>query len=265
MNFLQKYKEVIHKNNSLLCVGLDSEFEKLPERFRQVKYPQFIFNKYIIDQTHDLVCAYKPNSAFYEARGVDGVKELKMTIDYIKSKYPEILTILDAKRGDIENTNRGYVEHIFDYLEFDGVTVNPYLGISALEPFLDRRDKGIIVLCKTSNLGSDEFQNIEVGNKKIYQIVAENIVNNWNGNGNCLLVVGSTYKEELKKVRIITGDMVFLVPGIGVQGGSVEDTVKYGINSTGDGMIINSSRSIIYAKNPRHEALKMKDEINRYR
>ncbi|MDP3982697.1 MAG: orotidine-5'-phosphate decarboxylase [bacterium] len=261
MKFIEKYKQIVRKNNSLLSVGLDSDINKLPGEFKSEKYLQFMFNKYIIDQTHDLVCAYKPNSAFYEARGVDGMSELKMTVDYLKSKYPDIVTILDAKRADIGNTNKGYVEHIFDYLGFDGVTVNPYLGKEALEPFLDRQDKGIIVLCKTSNPGSSEFQDLAVGGEKLYQIVARRVVD-WNLNHNCLLVVGATYPSELAEIRKIAGDMVFLIPGIGEQGGDVEKTVKAGLNSTGDGMIINSARGIIFSDNPRESAKKLRDEIN---
>ncbi|NCN58793.1 orotidine-5'-phosphate decarboxylase [Candidatus Roizmanbacteria bacterium CG22_combo_CG10-13_8_21_14_all_38_20] len=265
MKFIEKYKKIVRKNNSVLCVGLDSDIGKLPDKYKNKQYPQFAFNKCIIDQTHDLVCAYKPNSAFYEAKGVEGMAELKMTVDYLKSKYPDIVTILDAKRADIGNTNKGYVEYIFDYLGFDGVTVNPYLGQEALEPFLDRQDKGIIVLCKTSNPGSGEFQDLRTDKKKLYQVVAENVVNDWNKNSNCLLVVGATYPAELTKIRKIAGDMVFLIPGVGEQGGDVEKTVKAGINSTGDGVIINLARKIIFADNPRETATKLRDEINVYR
>ena len=265
MKFVDKYKKIIKDNNSLLCVGLDSDINRLPKKFKSKKHPQFEFNKHIIDQTHDLVCAYKPNSAFYEARGEKGVSELKMTIDYLKNSYPEIITILDAKRADIGSTNYGYLEFAFNYLGFDAITVHPYLGKEALEPFLVREDKGIIVLCRTSNPGAGEFQDLEVGGRKIYQIVAENVVNNWNKHNNCLLVTGATYLDELKEVRAIAGDMVFLVPGIGAQGGDVGATVKAGLNSTGDGMIINSARGIIFSDSPRQTTTKLKDRINKYR
>lgn len=245
MNFQDKLDKIVKKNNSLVCVGLDQgEFE---------------FNKKIIDQTHDVVCAYKPNFAFYEALGVKGWANLKKTVEYLRQKYPEIVTIADAKRADIGNTNNGYVTSIFDELKFDAVTVNPYFGRESLQPFLDRKDKGIIVLCKTSNSGSGEFQD------GLWEKVAKNVASKWNANNNCLLVVGATYPEELKKVREIVGDMTLLVPGIGAQGGDVEKTVKASLNSKKAGMIINSSRGIIFADNPRAEAQKLRVEINQYR
>lgn len=245
MNFQEKLDKIVKKNNSLVCVGLDQgEFE---------------FNQKIIDQTHDLVCAYKPNFAFYEARGEAGWRDLKLTIKYLQEEHQEIVTIADAKRADIGSTNAGYVKAIFDDLQFDAVTVNPYFGREALQPFLDRQDKGIIILCKTSNPGSGEFQDL------VWEKVARNVAKEWNKNNNCMLVVGATYPEELKKVREIVGDMTLLVPGIGAQGGDVAKTVKAGLNSKEAGMIINSSRGIIFADNPRAEAQKLRDEINLYR
>lgn len=245
MKFQEKLDKIVAKNNSLLCVGLDQgEWE---------------FNKKIIDQTHDLVCAYKPNFAFYEALGVRGWENLKKTVEYLRKNYPEIVTIADAKRADIGNTNLGYVTAIFDELKFDSVTVNPYFGREALQPFLDRADKGIIILCRTSNPGSGEFQDL------IWEKVAKNVVSDWNKNNNCLLVVGATYSEELKKVRDIVGEMTLLVPGIGAQGGDIAKTVKAGLNSQRAGMIINSSRGIIFAENPRLEAQNLREEINKYR
>lgn len=245
MKFQEKLDKIVAKNNSLLCVGLDQgEWE---------------FNKKIIDQTHDLVCAYKPNFAFYEALGVRGWENLKKTVEYLRKNYPEIVTIADAKRADIGNTNLGYVTAIFEEMKFDAVTINPYFGREALQPFLDRKDKGIIVLCKTSNPGSNEFQDL------VWQKVAENVAKKWNINNNCLLVVGATYPRELKQVRQIVGEMTLLVPGIGVQGGDVEKTVKAGLNSHKAGMIINSSRGIIFSENPRLEAQNLREEINKYR
>jgi orotidine-5'-phosphate decarboxylase len=245
MKFQEKLDKIVKKNNSLLCVGLDQgEFE---------------FNQKIIDQTHDLVCAYKPNFAFYEALGIKGWENLKKTVEYIQRYHSGVVTIADAKRADIGNTNNGYVQSIFDELKFDAVTVNPYFGREALQPFLDRRDKGIIVLCRTSNPGAGEFQDF------IWEKVARNVVSDWNKNNNCLLVAGATYPEELKKVREIVGEMTLLVPGIGAQGGDVEKTVRAGLNSKKAGIIINSSRGIIFAENPRLEAEKLRDEINKYR
>lgn len=266
MSFLDQLNSLSGKNNSLVCVGLDPVLEKLPEEFRRSEKPFFEFNKSIIDSTHDLVCAYKPNSAFYEALGAEGIQQLKSTCDYIKQNYPEIPIILDAKRGDIGSTNDGYVKFAFDYLATDAITLHPYMGEKSLEPFLARTDKGCIILCQTSNEGADEFQSLEAGGEKLYRTVAKAVAEKWNKNGNCLLVVGATYPEELKEVRNIVGDqMPLLIPGIGTQGGDVEATLKSGLNSNGKGLIINSSRAIIYSENPRQAAKELKNRINKYR
>lgn len=258
VNFYQKLDAVITKNNSLVCVGLDNS-----------KPPQFDFNRTIIDATHDLVCAYKPNSAFYEAQGTEGLAELKKTCDYIREKYPEIVLILDAKRGDIGSSNEGYVKYAFDWLGADAVTLHPYVGKEALKPFLDRKEKGSIILCRTSNPGAGEFQDsaVDSGNQsvKLYQVIAEHVAKEWNYNGNCGLVVGATYPNELQIVRRIVGDMPILVPGIGAQGGDIEATLKAGLTSKKSGLLISSSRGIIFAKDPRLEAQKLRDEINNYR
>ena len=264
MNPIDKYNQRAKKINSLLCVGLDSDFEKIPEKFKAMEFPQFEFNKYIISETHEFVAAYKPNSAFYEARGDQGMKELKMTMEYLTKNHPDIFTILDAKRGDIGNTNNGYVTSIFDWLGFDAVTLHPYLGEEALAPFLDRKDKGSIILCRTSNIGASELQDLEVEGKLIWQILAERVAEVWNKNNNCMLVVGATYPEEMKKIREVVGEMTFLVPGIGAQGGSVEEVMNVGQNSVGLGLIINSSRGIIFSENPKEEAKKLCEEIKKY-
>ena len=267
MIFQKKLDVIIQKNDSLLCVGLDSDVRKLPVSVKKHKYPQFAFNKSIIDGTHELVCSYKPNSAFYEARGAQGIEELKMTCDYLHASHPEIPIILDAKRGDIGETNEGYVSYAFDYLGVDAITLHPYLGREALQPFLDRKDKGCIILCKTSNRGAGEIQDLVLTKKgkPLYQIIAEKTANDWNTNGNCMLVVGAPYPEELAIVRRIVGDMTLLVPGIGTQGGDIEKTVKAGLNSKNSGMIINVSRAIIFANNPRIAACRLKDNINSFR
>ena len=265
---IEKFKSAVIKNNSVVCVGLDADVSKLPVGTDQVR-----FNKAIIDATHDLVCAYKPNSAFFEALGDEGVRNLKQTCDYINEKYPEIPIILDAKRADIGNTNQGYVDFAFDYLGVDAITVQPYMGGEAVQPFLDRVDKGIIVLCRTSNDGSAEFQDLKVDGTPLYKIVAKNVSSNWNKNNNCMLVVGATYPEEIAEVRAIVGDdMWFLIPGVGAQGGDVEKTVKSAKNSEGIGMIINSSRGIIfassgadYAEVAHAKTVELRDEINKYR
>jgi orotidine-5'-phosphate decarboxylase len=235
-----------------VCVGLDPEYDRLPESLkvsRSIEDTLFVFAHDIIDATHDLVCAYKPNSAFYEALGNQGLQALTRTVRYLKECYPHIPIILDAKRADIGNTNLGYVTAAFDLLGVDAITVHPYLGKEALLPFLARKDKGILVLAKTSNPGSGEFQDLLVGEARepLYQVVARSVAENWNTNRNCGLVVGATYPHELQRVRQIVGDMPLLIPGIGAQGGDVAATVKAGRDSRGWGMIINSSRSIIYA------------------
>src|SRR3989344_3027854 len=242
MQPIDKYNSRVGKVGSLLCVGLDSELAKLSDKFKMVAFPQFQFNKWIIEQTHEFVSAYKINIAFYEQHGDKGLKELKMTMDYLVGNYPDIFTICDAKRGDIGNTNRGYVEEIFDWLRFDAITLHPYLGKESLEPFLERKDKMLFILCRTSNPGAGEFQDL------IWQTVAEN-VKNWGGN--CGLVITS----EFTQAREIAGEMPFLVPGVGAQGGSVTEAVK------GGNVIISSSRGIIFAENPKEEAKKLRDDI----
>lgn len=269
MDFLAKLRAARAQNNSLLCVGLDPDLVKLPAAISGKSEPLFEFNKAIIDATADLVSAFKPNSAFYEAAGADSLAQLHRTVTYIQEKYPTIPVILDSKRADIGNTNDGYVAHSFEYLGVDAVTVHPYLGREALEPFLQRRDKGIIVLCRTSNPGAGEFQDLTIDSKPLYQHVAQQVSGEWSTNGNCLLVVGATYPAEIKAVRDIVGrDMTFLIPGIGAQGGDIEKTMQ----ASGENVIINSSRSIIYASKgadfadaARAEATKLRDEINKYR
>jgi orotidine-5'-phosphate decarboxylase len=247
MSFQTKLDQIIEKNNSLVCVGLDSDIDKLPESIKQKENPQFEFNKAIIDATHDLVCSYKPNSAFYEAYGDRGVGELKMTCDYLKENYPEIPIIIDAKRGDIGNTNNGYVKFVFDYLNADAVTVIPYLGIEALAPFFAANRGGIIIGCHSSNPGAKEFQEIEINGKPLYHIVAEEIMKQYGDNQDCMIFMGATYPEELSTIRKIVGDMTILSPGVGAQEGIIEKVVKAGINSKKQGIIINSSRGIIFA------------------
>lgn len=239
VSFLDKLKAKWDEQK-FVCVGLDQgEFE---------------FDRKIIDQTHDLVCAYKPNAAFYSEA------ELQKTVDYLKNTHPDIPIILDAKRGDVENTNKAYVKAIFDDLGVDAVTVSPYLGGAALQPFFYRIDKGIIVLVKTSNPGAGEFQDLEVDGKPLYQVVAGHVVS-WNTNNNLAVVVGATYPEELKKVREIIGDLPILIPGIGAQEGDLENTVKNGLNKSKQGLIISSSRGVIFAPNPREAALSLDHKI----
>jgi orotidine-5'-phosphate decarboxylase len=262
---IDKYNRRVDQIDSLLCVGLDSDYRQLPERFRRDEFAQFAFNRWIIEQTHRYASAYKPNIAFYEARGEEGLSALARTLDHLCANHPDILTICDAKRADIGSTNQGYVEAIFDRLGFDAVTLNPYLGREALEPFLARADKGCILLCRTSNPGAGELQDLVIGGQPLWQIVAERVRDHWNTRGNCMLVAGATYPGELHRIREIVGEMTLLVPGIGAQGGDVEQTVRAGRTAAGKGMIINSSRGIIFADDPAEAARSLRDMINQYR
>ncbi len=263
-NAQEKYEARARALNTMLCVGLDPDFSKIPDRFENDEYPQLAFNKWVIDETHEYALAYKPNTAFYEARGARGIEELRMTMEYVQTQHPDILTILDAKRGDIGNTNLGYCAFAFDYLKADAITLHPYLGKEALQPFLDREDKLSIILCRTSNSGSEEFQDIKSEGKPLWEKVAENVAQKWNQKNNCMLVVGATYPQEMKRIREITGDMTFLVPGVGAQGGSVAGVLTNGLNSKAAGLIINSSRGIIFAESPKEEARKLVEEIGNY-
>ena len=279
----RNFREMLEKRWGLgffVCVGLDTDYEKIPEwlRDRSIKDAIFNYNLDIIKATHDLVCAYKLNIAFYEGQGVQGILSLEATIGLIKKDAPDIPIILDFKRADIGNTNIGYVRTAFLIYGVDAVTVHPYLGKEALQPFLDQTDKGIIVLVRTSNPGAGEFQDLQVnsgplsGIKPLYQVVAQRVAEYWNGNNNCAVVVGATGPDELREVRQIVGDMPILLPGIGAQGADVEATVKAGKDSRGKGMIINSSRGIIFASKEadfaeaaRRETVKLTEMINQYR
>lgn len=270
MTFMDDIKNTWEKKNSLLCVGLDPDLRRIPEQLRKKDTPLFEFNRAVVDATADLVCAFKPQIAYYAASGSEN--ELEMTIEYIHENYPGTPVILDAKRGDIGATATMYAKEVFDRYKADAVTVNPYLGFDTLEPFLERKEKGIIILCRTSNPGAKEIQDLEVNGQKLYQIIARMAVERWNRNGNVLLVVGATYPTELKEIRSIVGETPFLVPGIGAQGGDVQRAVTNGKDSTGTGMIINSSRGIIYAgqgpdfeSEARSAAKSLRDEINQYR
>lgn len=262
---------------NFVCVGLDSEFAKIPDLPKKggigLVYQTLIaFNQAILEATHDLVCAYKPNIAFYEAHGSAGICALRDTIMDIHTIAPDVPVILDAKRADIGNTNNGYIQAAFEYFQADAITVNPYFGAEALKPFLDQKDKGIIVLCRTSNPGAGEFQDLCVAGMPLYKIVALRVANYWNKHGNCALVVGATYPNELRAVRDIVGDMTLLIPGVGEQGGDVEQTITSGQDRRGQGIIVNSARNIIFAssdddfaKAARQETVKLRDLINQYR
>lgn len=262
---VEKYDRRAEAVESLVCVGLDSAYERLPEWFRVQDLPQFAFNRWVIEQTHPYVAAYKPNIAFYEARGEEGLSALEATVRYLREQHPDIVTICDAKRADIGSTNQGYVSAIFDRLGFDAVTLNPYLGREALAPFLARADKACIVLARTSNPGAGELQDLLVDGVPLWRVVARQVHHAWNTLGNCMLVAGATYPDELRQIRAAVGEMTLLVPGIGAQGGDIEATVRAGLNASGRGMIINSSRAVIFADDPAAAARDLRGAINRYR
>lgn len=265
------------QQGNFVCVGLDSDFAQIPQALKSSTSVEDVitgFNQEIVDATHDLVCAYKPNAAFYEAQGDQGLRALARTVRHIKDNYPDIPVILDAKRADIGNTNNGYVQAAFDQLGVDAITVHPYLGREAMRPFLDRKDKGIIVLARTSNPGAGEFQDLPVGQAQepLYRVIARQVAQSWNANGNCAIVVGATYPKELAEIRGIVGNMPILIPGIGAQGGEVEATVNAGKDSRTWGMIVNSSRGIIFASKGADFALaarqateQLRGEINKFR
>jgi orotidine-5'-phosphate decarboxylase len=270
MNFIDKLRARWTSSNSLVCVGLDPDLNKIPDHIREMNKPIFEFNRVIIDSTYDIVCAYKPQIAYYSAFGAEN--ELELTITYIGRNYPDIPVILDAKRGDIGPTAKMYAIEAFERYGADAVTVNPYMGGDTLKPFLDRVDKGVVILCRTSNPGARDLQDIESDNEKIYRIIAKHAASEWNYNKNIMLVVGATYPEELGEIRAVTGEIPFLVPGIGAQGGDVEKAVKNARTPDGTGMALNSSRGIIYAgsgKNfseaVRKAAIDLRDEINLHR
>lgn len=264
MMFTEKLARAIRRNDSLLCIGLDSELSKIPDFLKEDEDPLLEFNRIVVSQTKDLVCSYKLNLAFYEAEGAEGIKTLMETIKAIPKHIP---VIIDGKRGDIGNTARLYAKAVFETLGGDAATVNPYLGYDSIEPFLRYSDKYVFVICKTSNPSSSEFQDIEVRGKRLYQIVAEKI-REWGKN--CGAVVGATYPEMIREVRKIVGDgRILLIPGIGKQGGDLESSIRYGCTS-GENIIINVSRSIIYAEGEfpesvRGAAERYREEINRVR
>lgn len=243
----QQLVSEIRKKKSFLCIGLDVDLDKIPAHLLQEEDPIFAFNKAIIDATHHLCVAYKPNTAFYEAYGIKGWKSLERTINYLNEKHPEIFTIADAKRGDIGNTSTMYAKAFFEDLAFDSVTVAPYMGKDSVEPFLAFKDKHTIMLALTSNQGAFDFQTKTVDGKELYKQVIETS-KSWKNSQNLMYVVGATKAEYLADIRKIIPESFLLVPGVGAQGGSLEEVCKYGMTDT-VGLLINSSRGIIYASN----------------
>lgn len=270
MGFIARVEAAQRANNSLLCVGWDPELEKFPAHLRDNPDALFDFFKAIIDATADLVCCYKPQIAHFAALGAEDA--LLRLIQYTQVTYPTIPVILDAKRGDIGSTAEKYATEAFGRYGADAVTLNPYLGHDSIAPFLKRADKGVILLCRTSNPGAKDLQDLDCGGRPLYQRVAETVARDWNSNRNCLLVVGATWPQQLAEVRAIVGDMPFLVPGVGAQGGDVQQIIQNGRGKDTDALIISSSRAILYAGSgedfaeaARTAAITQRDEINRYR
>jgi orotidine-5'-phosphate decarboxylase len=268
--FIGRLYAAARKHESLVCVGLDPELERIPAHLRELPLPIFEFNRRIIDATAEYTCCFKPQFAHYAALGAED--QLLATIRYIHDKHPGLPVILDSKRGDIGSTAAKYAQESFQRYEADAVTVNPYLGFDSVEPFLKWSDRGVILLCRTSNPGARDFQDLVSEARPLYVHVAERVAKQWNSGGQCMLVIGATYPKELAEVRAIVGDVPFLVPGVGAQGGDVAAAVRAGKTADGFGMVLNSSRGIIYAGSgegfadaAREAARQLRDEINRYR
>ncbi|MDP3669644.1 MAG: orotidine-5'-phosphate decarboxylase [Telluria sp.] len=272
MNFIDKLSAAWTKNDSLLCIGLDPDLARLPARLQSQGDAIVTFCKAIIDATADLACAFKPQIAYFAAIGAE--PQLEAICRYLRERYPHIPLILDAKRGDIGATAHQYAREAYERYDADAVTIHPYMGFDSVEPYLEWSERGAIILCRTSNPGGSDLQFLNVDGKPLYQHVARLVAQKWNRNGQCALVVGATFPEELAQVRAIVGEMPLLVPGIGAQGGDIEASVTAGKDAHGTGMMINSSRAILYATAQgsedfaaaaRRVALETRDAINRYR
>jgi orotidine-5'-phosphate decarboxylase len=270
MAFIADLRERWENSGSLVCVGLDPEPGKFPAKFSTDPDAVFAFCRDIVDATAEYVCCFKPQIAHFAARGAEDA--LQRLVEHIHARHPGIPVILDAKRGDIGSTAQHYAAEALDRFRADAVTANPYLGRDSVQPFLDRADKGVVILCRTSNPGAADFQDLAVDGRPLYQHVAERVARDWNGHGNCALVVGATWPEQLREVRAIVDDMPLLIPGIGAQGGDVEAVVLNGLNSQGTGLLVSSSRAILYASNgddyaeaAAAAAKALRDEINRHR
>ncbi|MDP9108796.1 MAG: orotidine-5'-phosphate decarboxylase [Pseudomonadota bacterium] len=274
MTFIDQLNAAWRRNNSLLCVGLDPDLEKIPAQLRDRPDAILRFCCEIIDATAASACAFKPQIAYFAAARAED--QLEKVCAYLRSHYPELPIILDAKRGDIGATAQQYAREAFERYGANAVTVNPYMGHDSVTPYLNWRDRGVIVLCRTSNPGGSDLQFLQTGGRPLYQHVAELVAQRWNENGQCALVVGATFPNELAQVRALVGDMPLLVPGIGAQGGDVAATVAAGMDAQRAGMMINSSRAILYAplqaddagdfrRAAAHAAEATRLEINRYR
>ncbi len=270
MAFIGDIRRRWDEANTLVCVGLDPEPAKFPAHLREDPDAVFAFCRQIVDATADLAACFKPQIAHFAALGAE--LSLQRLIRHVHEQHPGVPVILDAKRGDIGSTAQHYAVEAFERYAADAVTLNPYLGRDSVQPFLDRADKGVVLLCRTSNPGARDFQDLDCGGMPLYQRVAETVARDWNGSGNCLLVTGATWPQELAAVRTLVGDMPFLVPGIGAQGGDIEAVLSAGKTSDGSGLLISSSRAILYAGNgedfadaARAAAQALRDEINNYR
>ncbi len=276
MNFIAQLNEAWLSRDSLLCVGLDPDPGRFPAHLAGQDDAIFQFCSAIVDATADLVCSYKPQIAHFAAHRAED--QLERLIAHIHQRHPGVPVILDAKRGDIGSTAQMYAVEAFERYGADAVTVNPYLGRDSIEPFLAYRDRGVILLCRTSNPGGSDLQSLKVagglGSEQLYERVARLVADEWNENGQCALVVGATFPGEIARVRQLVGDLPLLVPGIGAQGGDIEATVKAGCSAAGTGLMINSSRAILYAgtgvggsfaEAARVAARETRDEINRWR
>ncbi|AMO97101.1 orotidine 5'-phosphate decarboxylase [Collimonas fungivorans] len=274
MTFIEKLSGTWSANNSLLCVGLDPDVAKFPSHLQGQPDAIFTFCKEIIDATAATACAFKPQIAYFSA--IRAEDQLEAICDYLRKNYPQIPIVMDAKRGDIGATAEQYAREAFERYGADAVTVSPYMGFDSVAPYLEWKDRGAIVLCRTSNAGGSDLQFLTVDGVPLYQHVARLVADKWNTNGQCALVVGATFPQELAQVRSIIGDMPLLVPGIGAQGGDIQATVNAGKTANGTGMMINSSRAILYAKPDqaagedyaqaaRRVAEETRDAINRFR
>lgn len=284
--FIEALRRRWETAGSLVCVGLDPELERIPASAEvsrvsmkavagpvhgpdtEIERRLLAFTQAIVHATADAVCAFKPNSAFFEQYGVAGIRALKWIISYIHARHPDVPVIVDAKRGDIGSTSAAYARFVYDYLDADAVTLHPYLGRDALGPFLEREDRGALILCRTSNPGGGEFQDLRVAadgdaTEPLYQRVARAVAGEWNARSNCGLVVGATYPDELREVRAIAGDMPILVPGVGAQGGDAASVVRAGADSRGAGLIISLSRSVLYASSGADFAAAGRAEVDR--
>ncbi len=259
MYALRELQKIQSDNKSIICLGLDLDPKRMPAEHAKTIKGMFDFAVRIIEATKDRVCAYKPNLAFYESLGSEGLSLLKLIVDRIGDKVP---VILDGKRGDIGNTASHYAEAMFKQLNATWVTLNPYMGYDSLRPFIEHKDKGVFILCLTSNPGSKDFQILETGGKPLYRIVAEK-VDYWNKDRNCGLVVGATNPEQLKVIREVAGDMPLLIPGVGAQGGSLEKAAVYGTANFTKTALINVSRSVLYASKGADFAERAREELGR--